>query len=176
MSTTVHSVLGHLPDDLRRRVIDQQLTLAAANMIAEERRELAKDGIEDTGAGEGSDRAVRPQALEDVYRTVKTLRAEATSLRAVASNLNGLADRLERDVLAAGDREALSGEAIAEVLRTLTHDRTVYHYRDLYGKLLSAGFTCRGEDPQATMLANLSRSPLWEKAGQPRSGEYEWAR
>ena len=124
----------------------------------------------------GSDRPVRPQALEDVYRTVQSRRSEAAALGGIAVKLESLARRLERDVLAPGEREVLSGRAIAEVLRTLTHDRTVYHYKDLFARLLAAGFECSGHDPEATMLANVSRSPLWEKAGEPRSGEYQWAR
>jgi hypothetical protein len=74
-----------------------------------------------------------------------------------------------------GDPHELRGPAIrSEAVRLLLADPTspeALHYRDWFGRLLDAGFTVAGKDPEAVFLTQLTRSPVLRKSTQ--AGVYE---
>jgi hypothetical protein len=91
--------------------------------------------------------------------------------------LGGVRDGLRssaREAGAAGGRELRGPEIRAAAVRLLLADPAgpeALHYRDWFERLVGAGFSVAGKDPQAVFLTQLTRSPLVRKSTQ--AGVYQ---
>jgi hypothetical protein len=96
---------------------------------------------------------------------------------ASASGERGPTSAARSTVTAAGggSGEELRGPAIrAEAVRLMLADAAApeaLHYREWFQRLLDAGFTVAGKDPEAVFLTQLTRSPVLRKSTQ--AGVYE---
>ncbi len=133
------------------------------------------------------------QAVAEEREQVK---ARLDGLRAQAERLHRLVDRLDREVesntrmlrqmdemlgiapqLALDVQGELRGRRLQEVAIQLLRDRqretpgVAVHYRDWYDLMIDAGLQVAGQDPVATFLTQVSRSPAVESV-RPRSGLY----
>lgn len=63
-------------------------------------------------------------------------------------------------------------EIALEILARRAEPDTDVHYRQWYGWLREAGYHVCGQDPVATFLVQISRSPAVERVGGSRSGRY----
>jgi hypothetical protein len=117
---------------------------------------------------EGRERAER---LRDLAEHVEAQVAQDERLMGQLEGVLGLRAQMQIEQL---DRE-LGGKRLLEVAiavleRELEPGQPI-HYKDWFALLRAAGFRVKGQDPVASFLAQLSRSPRVEAVGQ-RSGRY----
>jgi len=100
----------------------------------------------------------------DIFASVRALRDQAAHLESIASRLRDTANELETEC--AGDLELLRGQEITNAVAGLLDDGEAQHYIAIHGILRGAGMIASGVDPQATLLAALSRDDRFEPAGR----------
>lgn len=111
------------------------------------------------------------EELEEIEAGLEAVEIQEERLRAAGAN----APASEVATIHPRSEKVLKGAEIREAAaRTvfLSHGAgKSFHYREWLSLLLEDGYEIVGQDPAATLLTNLNRSPVVRRAGQP--GEYE---
>lgn len=108
----------------------------------------------------------------EALTTAAMMRTRGLRLETMGQVLQSQADELEAEMRGHA-KITLHGRTITETLYTLVKPRETVHYREMYERLLAAGYLVGGLVPQNTLLAALQRSPAFRPVGGRRSGKYE---
>lgn len=112
----------------------------------------------------------------DGQATIRALRQRATELRGIADALTWHANELEAVL---SDRPVIGGRALADKAAAILAKETAgrdpgwrgLHYKALADEIQRQGFYIRGQDPAATLLANMDRDGRFVNV-EPGSGRY----
>lgn len=110
------------------------------------------------------------RSRRETIEAAAELRAGATRLRKIADRLAREAEELEVEVYGS-ESTILRGRDIVDKVLQLTEPGQEFHYTAALRLIRAAGFTAAGVDPEATFLASINRAPEFERIGT-RTGRY----
>src|SRR5690349_21007217 len=108
-------------------------------------------------------------------REAERLAAQAIAYEQQATELDELLGRASQLRLGL-PHDGVSGQqlrdAAVEILVRQRGTGVPIHYREWFQLVSETGLNVGGRDPLATFLTQITRSPVVEQAGEPRSGLY----